>query len=469
MPVASSPTEDFHRQLIAAPVFPPYIGIPDAGRWNGDVVSAMNRLQNTRHLIQTARYQSGIKTGMQGQRMRLLAGGGPVGLPGRIAGQLTDHVFVGQAIERYWAGTQSVGEPSSDPVSQAIHGSLLAGIYTVTGRFMRDISRNVKLRTDNDCALFPLYRAVHFAAAAVFGDVYGINGDEIDTYLKSQLIGLVEHGAKVDGSIKKKDLVYLSDQQALAYRLHIKDGSFWIVNGAGVLELFDCSGETFKTKGGNSACLGNERNDGKGVAGFAMGYNRDIYANSHKNKGGEQGYFFHSAYMAGREVLCTGCITVVAGKLTYINNASGHYRPNEQQLSLALQALLAIGVDISQVTVECLNPQPGQIEFFAPQSATEFLKDQQGAGFTEGRLNPAKRIREALEVYERRASGFWSSPSAESRQALVNLKLIKDDKTLFAEVKYLLRLSEKSPNYTAERSRLKADGELAKQLKRAIS
>lgn len=486
MPTASSPTEDFHRLLMTGPTgFPPYNGIPDGARWNGDVFNAMNRLQNLRRSFQTpSRFQSVSKTGMEGQRLRLLAASGakPAGPAGRIAGDLTNHVFVGQAIERYWAGTRSAGRPKTS-LSQAVHGSLLADIYTVTGRFMRDISRNTQLRTDNDCALFPLYRALHFAAADVFGVVYGINGDEIEIYLQKQLIGLTAHGKHVDEQVGNifpnqgtiSQLVYLSDQEALACRLHIKDGRFWIVSARGGLELFDCSGENFKLDDDrgitNTAYLGTEDNNDLGVAGFAMGHNRDIYASFHTNRGAPKGSFYHSAYMAGREVLCTGCITVVKGKLTYINNASGHYQPNQQQLSLAVQTLRAQGVDISHVTVQRYDPT-ARDGFSPAESAIDFLKSQQGAGFTEGRLAPpekiAAKIREALTAYERRANSFWSQPSRESRQALGRLKLIGDHQQLVDEVKFLLGDSENSPFFTATGLRLKADGELAKQLRRCL-
>ena len=377
MPTASSPTEDFHRGLMTDPSgYPNYNGIPKVDSWNGDVFKAMNRLQNLRHSFQTSsRLQSLSKTGMEGQRLRLRAASGakPAGPAGRIAGDLTNPVLVGQAIERYWVGVRNAGRPSTS-LSKSIHGSLLADIYTVTGRFMHDITKlsNIKLRTDNDCALHPLYRALNGAAADAFGDVYGINGDEIEIYLKKQLIGLTPRGVEIDANAGKSfpdrnqpqvpQLVYLSDQEALACMLHIKEGRFWILCGRGGLELFDCTGPDYQditrdarknpTRTNNTARSGNEKNSGQGVAGFAMGLNRSIYAHKHSLYTGAKGSFYHSAYMAGQDVLCTGCITVKEGTLTYINNASGHYKPKPQQLSLALQSLQAKAEQVRQKTAE---------------------------------------------------------------------------------------------------------------------
>ena len=485
MPTASSPTEELHRLLMTDPKgCPTYNQIPTVARWHGDVAAMMNRLRLTR---------DSQRAGMRRQSGQLLVGGqhGQQQPQGRIAGDLTNYNVVGEAIDRYWVGTRNAGKPTNF-LSQSAHGSLLTDIYTVTGRFMRAISGSPQLRTDNDCALFPLYRALHFAAADAFGLVYGINGDEIEIYLRKQLIGLTAHGAEVDTAVGNvfpdpgqptvSELMYLSDQEALACRLHVKEGRFWIRGGHGDLVRFDCSGEDFKLdyeKGiTNKAYLGVENNNNKGVAGFAMGHNRHIYASFHANRGGvPKGRFYHSSYLSGGDVLCTGCITVVEGNLTYINNASGHYAPSPQQLSLTLQALRALGLDISGVTVDLFDKDH---ENFTPQSVTSFLRIQQGAGFKKSQFftndqlvqQRAQRIRAALAAYETRAKGFWSNPSQKSKSTVINLKAHPDNdvgnKMLFEEVLFLLNKSNDSPRFASQFDRLDNNSELAKQLKRAI-
>jgi len=418
---------------------------------------------------------------------------------GRIAGDLTNPDVVDAALRRYHIGVLSGGNPDNQ-VSKSIHGSLLVDIYTVTGQFMRTISRNPTLRTDRDCALFPLYRALHFAAADVFGQVFGINGDQIDVYLRQQLIFMSTHGAGVDtnvGKMKHRDadgkstsrLAYLSDEEALACRLHIDGGRLMITNGKGQLERFDCSGSEFKdisrtkrgefTKTANPARRGSEKNGDLGVAGFAMGLDRSIYARKHSNYDAAKGSFYHSCYLEGRELLCTGCITVVDGQLTYINNWSGHYQPSRQQLSLAVQALRALGVDIANVTVENqLTDGTYETKLGPAFLESDGVKGADFDGFSKGRfVATAGKVREALTAYEQRSQKWYARPSENSLAVLGHLKKIQDDETLVREVRFLLGEKVKGGHYqpasplrTAPgKFALDLQGELAKQLTAAMA
>ena len=372
----------------------------------------------------------------------------------RDAGDLTKLTVVEAAINRYHVGAGHVGEPNNQ-LAQSILGSLLVDIYTVTGQFMRSITRNEQLRTDLDCALFPLYRSLHFAAADAFGRVFGINGEEIDVYLRNQLIFMSTHGVGVDTYVGKKmftdasgqktsRLAYISDEEALAFQLQVEDGKLMILNGPGQLDPFDCSGPAYQdiTPGvatGNPARRGDEKNWAKGVAGFAMGLNRNIYARIHSNYAAAKGSFYHSCYLEGREVLCTGCITVVDGQLTYINNWSGHYQPSPQQLSLAVQGLRAQGVNIDNVLVEYADGRAS-----GRQLAPKFLRDERGDGMdfaveSKGRfMATARKIREALAAYEKRSKRWYASPSQQSLGIMKRLMKISDDEQLVREVRFLL-------------------------------
>lgn len=68
--------------------------------------------------------------------------------------------------------------------------------------------------------------------------------------------------------------------------------------------------------------------------------------------------FNHSSFCRGKQVLCAGIIDIYNGKLVYIDNMSGHYKPRPQHLASALRLLMSSGVDISQVEVMC-NLGPG--------------------------------------------------------------------------------------------------------------
>jgi hypothetical protein len=60
---------------------------------------------------------------------------------------------------------------------------------------------------------------------------------------------------------------------------------------------------------------------------FAMDQMEFIYVGDPK-----AGKFHHSTFLSGKPVLCAGEIQVRGGKITYISNESGHYRPSTRDL-----------------------------------------------------------------------------------------------------------------------------------------
>ena len=59
----------------------------------------------------------------------------------------------------------------------------------------------------------------------------------------------------------------------------------------------------------------------------------------------------HSSILAGDEVAGAGNIIFNNGKLSFIDNGSGHYKPEKWILRQPLAALLKKGVDISEATI----------------------------------------------------------------------------------------------------------------------
>jgi hypothetical protein len=87
-----------------------------------------------------------------------------------------------------------------------------------------------------------------------------------------------------------------------------------------------------------------------GFAGFAMSMGRDIYmARHHGNY--KRHNFYHSSYLAGGTVLCTGSMKIVHGHVLAIKNDSGHYRPTLEHLVNVLQALEMYRVPPRQIRV----------------------------------------------------------------------------------------------------------------------
>jgi hypothetical protein len=78
---------------------------------------------------------------------------------------------------------------------------------------------------------------------------------------------------------------------------------------------------------------------GVGAEIFVVGMNNEIHMASHKI-----GKFHHSSLLGGQPVSMAGEIKATAGKIDWISNKSGHYRPTEVQLQ---QFLHHLGKDIS--------------------------------------------------------------------------------------------------------------------------
>src|SRR5262249_17675151 len=84
---------------------------------------------------------------------------------------------------------------------------------------------------------------------------------------------------------------------------------------------------------------------------FVLGFNRKFYMAQHQSGTATRRPFFHSSYFAGEPVLCAGRMVIKKGQLTYIDDASGHYRPRNEHLVYALEALLMHGVPLTWVKV----------------------------------------------------------------------------------------------------------------------
>lgn len=375
---------------------------------------------------------------------------------GRVGGNLTYPAVVKRNIEKFHSANLRTAKSKSD-VKEAILGTLIVNIYTVTAQFLHCIKRNRAARTNEDCILFQLYRAVHLAAADEFGRLFGVPAHLIDSHLRDKAITMTDHGYHIDQDLEadKETLIYLTDEKALAYRLEIDNGKFWLRNlGAGPDEfkLADCTDTKYREASNTAydpSAHGPVVPNGHGVFGYAMGVNRKIYAKDHVADDTNKEYRFHSAYLSGNEVLCTGCLTIVDGELTYIDNSSGHYAPSIQQLKLAVEALVALGINADRVTVGCLNPKTYEI---ATAPAAKFLKDWElhlGDNNSPQRYHAtARRIREALAKYEKRAKGIFSRPSQTSLNALYNLKGIQDDERLVRAARYLVgELGEGRKNF----------------------
>ena len=83
---------------------------------------------------------------------------------------------------------------------------------------------------------------------------------------------------------------------------------------------------------------------------YAMSLDERLYF---KNLSIDRGRtFFHSFFMRGKPVLCTGWMVFKDGRLTLVNNNSGHYLPSPRNFFYLLTILAKKGIDFTGVETE---------------------------------------------------------------------------------------------------------------------
>ena len=166
---------------------------------------------------------------------------------------------------------------------------------------------------------------------------------------------LTSHGHAVDTQraphgAPPKIATYLTRARAEQYRLTFQNGLCYmrdrqkfsrmvLANSAGI-------GWTYSPK------YAHEQMMYPGFAGFALSMSRELYMAHHRG-GFAKGNFFHSSYLAGDAVLCTGTIKIEAGVVKEIYNDSGHYQPTDTHLVSVIETLQMHGCDPAKITVYC--------------------------------------------------------------------------------------------------------------------
>ncbi len=92
-------------------------------------------------------------------------------------------------------------------------------------------------------------------------------------------------------------------------------------------------------------------------------------------------FFNHSSFCAGREVVCAGTFACLEGKLKYLSNNSGHYKPSAENLKQCLVLLAQEHVNVEEMCIgvkgEGINFLQGGT-FITNTSATPDWPDMQG-------------------------------------------------------------------------------------------
>jgi hypothetical protein len=127
---------------------------------------------------------------------------------------------------------------------------------------------------------------------------------------------------------RPKTVDYLSPEDLERHRLFVRDGLLYSVR----------DGLPFDTRSAGTVWS-------QGRAIYVMDRHGNLYA-SLKQVVGE---FHHSSLLAGEPVAGAGELEVVDGVPTLINRKSGHYQPDEDQLSSVRDMLQEQGIDISRI------------------------------------------------------------------------------------------------------------------------
>lgn len=324
----------------------------------------------------------------------------------------------------------------ADLFDKAFSCQKLVDIYQATGTAYREINQKATERSLRDCSDLTLIRAIHWASADKIGLLFpgsgGISATDRGHQVmqNTHLTGLGDHGFRLD---HRKDitrnLIYLmEDNSSAAFRISIEGGKLkWSPNALDLntkanFHTLDWVKTGKKNLDNNTAHDPGTHGKDKGVAGFCMTLNHQLFARKHhvvqSKVSTHTGIFYHSSYVAGNDILCTGCIMVNHGKLVAIDNLSGHYQPSTEKLVLAIRQLESQGVDVSQLYV--FARAIGEWK-----KAPELLADEGILSNTYHRSVPvhkASAIAEALQSYSSRWKTSWTG-SLESDNAIENLKL----------------------------------------------
>lgn len=148
--------------------------------------------------------------------------------------------------------------------------------------------------------------------------------------------------------------------------------------------------------------------DKKGCVAYVITLDGKLVTHEHINANEGEWAYRHSTLAGGRPVLCSGLMKVANGKITYIDNNSGHYKPKPANLYNTVKKLE--GLFSEDVKVVCLPywislkkqiPLIRKITLAKREPVEEFLKRMEKKG-KDGLTQYAryfKRVKEFNEKY----------------------------------------------------------------------
>lgn len=136
-------------------------------------------------------------------------------------------------------------------------------------------------------------------------------------------------------------VAYLTGQGRRRFLLTVKKG-LWYQNG----KIFDTADAQSAHKGG----------EGKVI--LVMTSKGEVFASKFQ----ERGRFHHSSFLSGADVAFAGEAKFTNGRMTFISNLSGHYRPANEIVRQFLDILEFNQIDISSIIPSFVGPNPSTYE-----------------------------------------------------------------------------------------------------------
>ncbi len=230
----------------------------------------------------------------------------------------------------------------------------LSDLYFTTDYWLKIYPTNPLMRKERQPAVHALFAACAHALCAAFGCT--INGlpRELEFMWGRNLTAC---GASVDFQMNKAE--YITRAEAKLYRLRFKAGRAymmpWYRNNTLQPKLEPAESrhayvEEAQTLNGLPAV---------NYGFFVLTMSRDLYMFKHRPMGrdGSLG-FFHSSYVAGDPIACSGTMLIEHGVVRRVRLNSGHYQPHLNNARTLIMALRMWAVPLKGVVFEDFKGYP---------------------------------------------------------------------------------------------------------------
>jgi hypothetical protein len=151
---------------------------------------------------------------------------------------------------------------------------------------------------------------------------------------------------------------------------------------------------------------------------FVLSFSGDLYVfdETRKEDVSQERHIKHTSFLSGNEVLAAGMIKIKNNQIVEISNDSGHYRPSHKDIALIVNHLDMLGIDISTINLNLMNPtlivradvfltnypELQRVSNRSYQSYEDIRKKAWHIAESQHRCNrPSRELQEQLSIYNR--------------------------------------------------------------------